>query len=88
MTSSEAKQYEDTPYAQPNVPGWLKIAVQPLVELNHLYQFLLDRSFKLFELLAKPFFELGMKYRMLIERTDQMALGLLFIIFFVYTYAK
>ena len=54
--TQQKPQYQNTPYIPPKVPAWLKKAVTPWVKLNKLYQAFFDRSFKGFELLAKPFF--------------------------------
>lgn len=52
-------QYQSTPYVAPKVPAWLKAAVTPWVKLNRLYQAFFGRSFRVFELLAKPFFKIA-----------------------------
>lgn len=57
MKNTQAPHYQNTPYVQPKVPAWLKKAVAPWVKLNRLYEAFFTRSFKAFELLAKPFFQ-------------------------------
>lgn len=59
MKNAKPMQYQNTPYLAPRVPAWLKTAVVPLVKLNLVYQLILARTFKLFELLAKPFFAIA-----------------------------
>lgn len=57
MKTTKAPQYQNTPYVQPKVPTWLKNAMVPWVKLNNVYESFFNRSFKAFELLAKPFFK-------------------------------